>query len=772
MPLNAALKNEVNELSRKNTQGAHNQIYELLSKAINSGEATPKDILEYTNTQWPETKRKVINAATLNRLGVFLVELDNPAYFGFIGRFFEISADRDNSWGCHNFAFFSIEGYEIYGINQSLPDALAYAKKAVDLTKNSSPHIHRLVYAKALKANGHIAEANAELAKYLNFCLKQPAKDFQKAKAQEGIEFLEELLIRFFDTEMPVEAAIIREKQEQVELLLGSNFRCPADTGLQTKLDLIKQQLLYLRGVCFDLLGHAAQAMQDFCAVDKINPKVYELALRARVQLLKTTVKKIVFNEIKDTPDVSVGITQELAETSLQEKKSATALITEIVSQQIAFSSFWQKGQEGNNSFDFVFQSQQEESYVEKTHEIDILIQAKELEIKLFKSREKLLLQNDDEKQVEEVKELLALHEIDLAKLKQAKKIIDEKYNTHKPQYRQLFRRGQAEARFFNPSRMKNKEAIVELASQIIDQRFGLADSSKPVILTDVSVRQLAAAEKAFQSALIYLTQGSKLMTGIPIARKESWSFGGGYNNYGPVETYKVGETEVTFEHRENPKPQRLGDSYSPQHGTYDRDIYPFFHSLTQGEVEKERILVRLLINYGKSQKPVLLADLQSISPYANIAICNQFNRACAFIMVKEQTQWLSATEPVFCGLSVLHARCLLLIEKGFLRLAEVFKNDGFFSVYSNRAMINNTEKLLAASEIIDALYAEYLKVLHVQDSLKISCFELKNKEKISIVETRKQAHKDLQVVYGGADDSENEDDGYNSELEFPSPRI
>jgi hypothetical protein len=138
--------------------------------------------------------------------------------------------------------------------------------------------------------------------------------------------------------------------------------------------------------------------------------------------------------------------------------------------------------------------------------------------------------------------------------------------------------------------------------------------------------------------------------------------------------------------------------------------------------------------------------------------------------MAKEQVQWLSATVQSFCGLTVIHARCLLLIEKGLLTLEEVFKNNGLFSVYSNTNIINTSERLQAACNRIDTLYIEYLKSLNLEAHFRMFRLEIKNNEKESIVATRKQAQKDLRAVYGDSEESDGE--GYDSDLEFTSERL
>lgn len=775
MPLNETLKKKVDDLSRSNTKEKHEEVFKLLCEAIKSGDASPQDILDYTGTFWKTNpKRYVIDETVLNKLGVHLSELENTEQNKFAGHFFKISADRNCSWGCYNYAYFSIEGLESQGIPKSVESALQYAQKAVELTKTTTSHIHKLVLAMALKANNQAAEANVALAEYLNFHLNRVAKNFQKDEVKSGIQFLEETIIGFEDMlKVPIDQMgfeMPRVILTQIELFLQQNFSCSVDKETQAKIASLNQQLRYLQGRYLELSHRFPDAMTSYCSVEESSP-CYKLAVIARAGLLKKTISKMILRDPLHVPvEPTAAITAELAVTSISQPPGTTkSLVAEAFVEQTSFSKYWHKG---NESFDFVSQSQQEEDYKEKSTEIDTLIEAKKIEIKLLKNQLKKSIKKDEKEESEatgQLRKTISTLEGKLETLKQVKKTIDDNYEAHKPLQRQLLRRGRSESRFFNPDRFKNKAAIIALAHQIIDQRFGVNDAAKPVDLTGVPVRHLAAAEKAFQNAVIYLTSGSGVKTFIPVVRKNPWSpeYGNGSNNYGPKENYKIGETSVVFEHRENPKAQRLGDSFSPEHGNYNGDIYSFLNTLTQGDLEKGKKLARLLINYGRKQGSVLLANLKEIYPEADDTHCERFNKLCALVMAKEQVQWLSATNPTFCGLAVIHARCLLLIEKGYLTLEEVFKNNGLFSVYANTNIINDTEKLLTACERIDMLYIEHLKTLHMQDHCRMFRAGLKNDEKIAAVETKKQAHEDLRAVYGGTDESDGE--GYGSDLEFPT---
>ncbi|CAM4430883.1 MAG: hypothetical protein LEGION0398_MBIBDBAK_01348 [Legionellaceae bacterium] len=100
-------------------------------------------------------------------------------------------------------------------------------------------------------------------------------------------------------------------------------------------------------------------------------------------------------------------------------------------------------------------------------------------------------------------------------------------------------------------------------------------------------------------------------------------------------------------------------------------------------------------------------------------------------------------------------------MEKGYLSLVDVFKNNVLFGVYSKTEINNYPKKMADACEYIDDLYLEYLKTKNTHEYL--SFFKRNIKESHTLILTRKQAHEDLKYVYGGESDTDGE--GYDSDL-------
>jgi len=154
--------------------------------------------------------------------------------------------------------------------------------------------------------------------------------------------------------------------------------------------------------------------------------------------------------------------------------------------------------------------------------------------------------------------------------------------------------------------------------------------------------------------------------------------------DFGHCERYQLANIDPSYKvfHRIEPRSDRLGTRYIKYLESYSWDIFEFLNKISDGNKDIEKKLAQLMIDYGNSHKIVKL----------------------------ERFQWLSTKNQRFkLGLAVAQARCIILIAEGFLRFAQVFHNNGPFSIYSNSNMFSNFVRLKKIYGAIDELYMSYL---------------------------------------------------------------
>ena len=255
-------------------------------------------------------------------------------------------------------------------------------------------------------------------------------------------------------------------------------------------------------------------------------------------------------------------------------------------------------------------------------------------------------------------------------------------------------------------------------------------------------------------------------MLGIPVVRKNPWetTYSSGHNLYGPVEAYTLSQTEIQAEHRVNPKPSRLGDSYLPQHGTYSGSVYRFIRRLCNNETEKEKQCAGLMLRYGRNHQSVSLEDLKQLSDEVEESDVDRFNQLCFLVMAKEQSQWHVAREEKFhIGMSVSFARCLIMIEAGFIRFDDALKNNALFSVYSYTGLVSDISKVGVSAKYIDKMYMAYLQQQNSTDAMSFFRKHIEKDKPPTAILSRSRAHEDLLYAYGGESDSDGE--GYETDL-------
>lgn len=761
MSLNAGISSKIAPLLK----GPNNDtIFNAISAALQNNQITPAELL---------TEAKLISAEVLHRLGEFLQNSANSEHRKIAALIYFTAGEKGNAWSFAYCAMLHLNKNQYYGLDYLPQGAIKLANLALDKCKGQPNNILlKLVLARALKANGNLLEANQAAIEYLNFCLSCNSKTFNQQNTNEGIKFCRETIadvLKDFNTgnnQLPPREVIDKRLQELAPFFSGDVFKSHHPTN-EPELNLLRQEVWFLQTVYYQMLGRNEEAMKLHCLINSTCPH-YKIALSNRAVLLKDTVTQVLVpvpvqgNTAAATALVAQGAIPVVTTSSSVTTSISPSLITTplIIKQQTRFSRFWQRV---SPHFDVVNETSLKEEYERRIAQLQVLIRAKEVEIELVqesiqaaeKSNDSTLpsLRLHGEKLKSELK-ALTVSETSLR---------DMDYKTHTAVHRQQYRRAVAEASFFDPKRSKKKDQISSLAYKIIDSRYQQTTDS--IELSKYSVRLHAHAEKAIQNAILILAGTTRPQLGLPYVREKV--LGSSILGYGPREVYKIGDTDAVFEHRTHPDSERLGDSYSPDYigGTYNASIYPFLLDLAQGNPEKEKQIAQLFIVYGKKQQSVTLEALQAIKSDVTQKDVEQFNRVCILILAKEQTQWLSANKSNYKGLTVSQARCILLMTEGLLRFEDAFKNDGVFSIYSNRGLLYNPNTLAQACQRVDDLFIQFLQIKHPLEHSNVMKQAIASRQKLTIIATRKQARADLKAVYGGDSDSDNEAD-YNSDLE------
>lgn len=760
MALSDAVIKKIAQLSQEQKQ---NEIFEYLKPKLKDGEISAQDVYDYAKKRrWSKTQGKpyVIHAGTINKLGVVVSALPDKHQKLLAIEFYLLAAERDFAFGCKNYAQHLLNNEGDY------EKALEYAQKAVELSKDTkAPHQHKYILAKALKANSFYKKALTAIQDYLVYAISIKKDDDILKAWNFATEMLSELLEDIEeDCEYSLEAA----------QLVTSRW----NLNPNPKVLLLKQHAFFVEGKCYQHLNNPSKAWVAYCQVEDKDSIFYTQAVTIRKELLKKNIaeqfEKLIGN-IARIP--SLSSTKEKSNTDENssiifkpspKKQVDTHLLPNGTPFILGFAGLW------NNDSPF-FHSANDDAltkrYSKRLHSIETMIKGKKEEVTLVKKAIQKGIGKLDELEAKKTS-----FEEELNQLQETKEKIEQSYQQHTAINRQTLRRHSTETRFFDYQQIKNPEILKEirgLTFELIDQRFSVDNSGAPKInLNGKSSFMLIAAERVFQEAVITLSSESKeVVLGIPRVRANNWDYGyvSGTNWFGPIEHYHIGDTNIETEHRTNPKRQRLGDSYMRQHGKYTGDIYNFLKRISNETSENEKEIARYVIRYGKCYEEITVEELRTFYPDADERDVNHFNQIAFLIMGKEQAQWHSATDNRYqLGMSVAQARALIMLEAGFLRLEELFKNDVMFGVYSQTNINNSPQKVAEACNFIDELYTHFILNRHQNDSMRFFKAQMQSKEKRTAVLTRTQARDDLKYVYGEYADLSEE--GYDTDLDFNEP--
>lgn len=157
MPLSDEVRKKIFNLVNDKKESA---LLDYLEELLKAEKINIKDLYEYAK-YWVLSKQKdapyALSPDIINEIGVKIANLENKDISKYAVLFWFLSANRGCSWGCANYAVILLDGDLI---EKSEKKALAYAQKAVDLTKNSKTemHQHKDILAMALLADGKRSE--------------------------------------------------------------------------------------------------------------------------------------------------------------------------------------------------------------------------------------------------------------------------------------------------------------------------------------------------------------------------------------------------------------------------------------------------------------------------------------------------------------------------------------------------------------------------------------------------------------------------------------
>ncbi|MDF2940864.1 MAG: hypothetical protein K0R66_1506, partial [Gammaproteobacteria bacterium] len=728
----------------------------LLEPQLKSKEISLQKLLDFAKYEvFPDRQpcTYVMTAELINDLASVIKHLPETELNHLHIEFYKLSADRHSLSGCRNYAI------ALYKQNQKYDESLLYIERAIGLASPYDKKRLLLWYAHILRINKRFQEANHAMREYYQFLRAELAVPMiDKAAVIKEMKWTTDLFKTVFSE---INATLSPAADLNVNLKEMDQFLQVIGSPQQTEKTLADLRLegIYIKGKIYELQGNSVQAMKAYLEVnDKAHYK-YASAVSARARLIKAQIQADLNAPIVSGSEPNIGAaggagsaaasTSSPAKSKKPDQSPAYSHIT-LPNGLVMPLSFAESWKQETWWFDSIKTEQIEDEYKKRQIQLSKLIEAKNIELELILEQSKILAVDHSEKTAKLYQEL--------DELKHNLKSLEKARSSHLPGYRAAFRRHKAEAQFFDPTRSKKRKRVAELASEIVDQRYTISSSKKEPIKLTGSAKDIVSAEVAYQKVVSRLSPERK--PGIPIARSNSWPMN---RSYGPVEHYMAGSTLIKAEHSADPNPQRLGHSYMPTHGSYDSIYGSVLSKLIHDNADNEKTLASYIIRYGRSHQTVSIEELKALNPEANNIDLERFNQFCFLIISKEQSQWLSASKEVYqLGMAVAQARCLIMLEAGFIKFEDAFKNDALFGVYSQKEILSCPEKVEKACKSIEDLYIEYLKTHRAEQHL---AFYKRNMAKpaVELVLTRKQAHADLVYVYGGEDDTDSE--GYDTDL-------
>ena len=317
-----------------------------------------------------------------------------------------------------------------------------------------------------------------------------------------------------------------------------------------------------------------------------------------------------------------------------------------------------------------------------------------------------------------------------------------------RPAQNELDRMLAVENRYFDFSRSKSTQTS-QLKTTFVKNRYGTFKQTVPI--ENIPTRRLITADSMSVCESICKSGGEQNLTSEQnILTYLKWPHT--VNSYGtsyPWQNLSYDGASIKYIHK--PVPGHLGGFFmpiKPKENDYAA-IIQIISLLTNNNPYLEHLLARCMIIFSSTGQPMPRSALRRLGLHLDDANYELLLKICYLTSVKEITRRIytglrsNGSEVQKLPFATIHARALILIRDGHLRMTQVFSQDADYGIASgDNITSSNLGKTLQKARNINRLYHDKV-------------------EKSSEHSWPKQNRKVLQEVYGGEYDSDG--DGYEA---------
>lgn len=264
--ISSEISDKIEELSRSKKW---DELATFLKEQLKKNEVSAQDVLEYAKQEIWKKKKSFIDAATINKIGLVVKNLQDEGQAKLAPEFYKLAADHNYDKGCINYA--TCLRYGRHGIEKSPQEALRYAKKAVELNRMDT---HQLILYDCLRENDKNVAANEVLSNFLNQ-LNELLCDLASKKGKVTQEKAFKLCNQTIEKIGKISNSINAELKTCLDFL--TNFVDIAD--LPEKLETLKQKAYFTKGkLQIESLDEYpwTDAMRSYCMVTDENPRNFQ----------------------------------------------------------------------------------------------------------------------------------------------------------------------------------------------------------------------------------------------------------------------------------------------------------------------------------------------------------------------------------------------------------------------------------------------------------------------------------------------------------------
>lgn len=306
----------------------------------------------------------------------------------------------------------------------------------------------------------------------------------------------------------------------------------------------------------------------------------------------------------------------------------------------------------------------------------------------------------------------------------------------------------QVETRYFDFSRSQSIQTS-QLKTSFFNNRYGTSKQS--VSIKNVPARRLITADSAAVCDSILHSGGAQNLTSEQaILTNLQWpytpnAFGASYS----WQNLSHGNATIKYIHK--PVVGHLGGFFmpiKPKENDYAA-IMQIISVLTQNNPLSEHLLARCMIIFSNTGSPMPRSALRRLGLGLDDTQYELLLKICYLTSVKEMTRRMhtglrsDGSEVRKLPFAMIHARALILIREGHLRMTQVFSQDADYGIASGYNITgSNIGSTLQKARNINRMYHDKI-------------------EKISRNSWPKQYRQELQSMYGGECDSDGE--GYEA---------